>query len=972
MARRVVSLAVALVLMAGFGSAVWAQGVQTSVVTGTVTTADGATLPGTTVTIQSPALQGVQTAETDVNGVYILRGLPPGKYTVTFEMSGMATIKKEADVSLGRTVTVDSTMALSGVSENVTVQAETAPVVTNPTTGANYTQDLINTLPTGRTPFLVAELAPGLTDNGPNAGQITIGGAFAYDNVFLMNGVDINDNLFGNNNNLFIEDAVEETQVLTSGISAEYGRFSGGVVNVVTKRGGDIFSGSYRQNLSNLAWTDETPFETTPRADKYINTYEGTFGGPIVRSRLWFFSAGRLANTETANTLPESGASFTQAQDNKRYELKGTGTIAPNHTLQGSWMENTTTDIDRPGLGISIDPRTLDTRDVPNDLFVVNYNGVLNSKTFATFQVSQKRFGFRNNGGGSSNIVDSPFLSVGELSPGVLHYNAPYFDETDPEDRNNRQVTGSVSYFLSSPTAGSHDLKGGVEWFRSTNTGGNSQTSTGYVFEADYLTDAGGAPVLDSQGRFIPVFVPGSSGLQQWLPTRGARINIDTTSFYFHDRLTAGKHWTFDAGMRYERVRSAATGDINAVNTDTVVPRLAATYDLKGDGHIVLQTTYGHYAGKYSENQFANNTNVGNPSDINRDYIGPAGQGLDFGPAFNLANYSGPVSGTFPTANVFFEDGLHSPLTKEFTFSLGSQITPRLYAKGTYVWRSMSGGIDDFIDTTTGQTTVIRDGVDFGTYDNAVYRNSDIAQRDYQALLLQGQYRVNSRLTVQGHWTVQLQNEANFEGEAANQPGVPSLLGDYPEVFSEARNFPYGRTDDFQRHKVRLWAVYNLSMGRFGGLDLTGMYRYNSALSYSLRAQGVPLTDIQIARAEAAGYANLPNGGDQVLFFGDRGTGSFEGYALVDLGVQYNVPVWRTVRPYFKLDLLNVFNNQKQIGFNTTVNPDYDGPVDELGLPLNYVQGPRFGQAVRTLDYPTYRSGFNGGRTALLAFGVRF
>lgn len=972
MARRVVSLAVALVLMAGFGSAVRAQGVQTSVVTGTVTTADGATLPGATVTVQSPAMQGVQTAETDVNGVYVLRGLPPGRYTVTFEMSGMAAIKKETDVSLGRTVTVDTVMALSGVSENVTVAAETAPVVTNPTTGANYTQTLINNLPVGRTPFLIAELAPGLTDNGPNAGQITIGGAFAYDNVFLMNGVDINDNLFGNNNNLFIEDAVEETQILTSGISAEYGRFSGGVVNIVTKRGGDLFSGSYRQNLNNLSWTDETPFETRQRPDKYVNTYEGTFGGPIVRSRLWFFSAGRLADTDTARTFNESGASYTQGQDNKRYELKGTGTVAQNHTLQGSWMDNSTTDTDRPGLGQSIDPRTLDSRDLPNDLFVVNYNGVLNSKTFATFQVSQKRFGFRNNGGGSSDIHDSPFFSVGETAPGGLHYNAPYFDETDPEDRNNRQVTGSVSYFLSSPSIGSHDLKGGVEWFRSTNTGGNSQTSTGYVFESDYLTDAGGAPVLDAQGRFIPVFVPGISGLQQWLPTRGAQIDIDTTSFYLHDRLVAGKHWTFDAGMRYERVRSKATGDINAVDTDTVVPRLAATYDLKGDGRIILQTTYGHYAGKYSENQFANNTNVGNPSEIDYDYSGPAGQGLEFAQGFNLANYGVPVAGTFPTANVFFQNGLHSPLTKEFTASLGSQLTPRVYAKGTYVWRKMTGGIDDFIDTTTGQTTVIRDGIDFGTFDNAVYRNADLAKRDYQALLLQGQYRVNSRLTVQGHWTVQLQNEANFEGEASNQPGAPSLLGDYLEVFSEARNFPYGRTDDFQRHKVRLWAVYNMTMGRWGGLDLTGLYRYNSALSYSLRALGVPLSDIQIARAEAAGYANLPNGGDQTLYFGDRGTESFNGYALFDLGVQYNVPVWRTVRPYLKLDLLNVFNNQKQIGFNTTVTPDENGPVDELGLPLNFIRGARFGQAVRNLDYPTYRSGFDGGRTALLAFGVRF
>ena len=72
---------------------------------------------------------------------------------------------------------------------------------------------------------------------------------------------------------------------------------------------------------------------------------------------------------------------------------------------------------------------------------------------------------------------------------------------------------------------------------------------------------------------------------------------------------------------------------------------------------------------------------------------------------------------------------------------------------------------------------------------------------------MQGNYRIRRDLQVAGHWTVQLQNEGNFEGEAANQPGNPSLYGDYPEVFTADRNFPIGRFDDFQRHKVRLWAV---------------------------------------------------------------------------------------------------------------------------------------------------------------------
>ncbi len=264
MKNMLASLAGALALVAGLAHGVHAQGLQTGVITGTITSTDGLSMPGATITVASPALLGTLSAVTDVNGIYVVRGLPPGEYVVTIEMDGMATVKRPTSVPLGRTVTLDAPMSPAAVAEQVTVHGASAPVVTNPTIGANYNSALIGLLPTGRTPFTIAELAPGLTDNGPNAGQISIGGAFAYDNVFLINGVDVNDNIFGTTNNLFIEDAIEETQVLTSGISAEYGRFSGGVVNVVTKRGGDLFSGSFRHNLSNPSWTDETPFETRP------------------------------------------------------------------------------------------------------------------------------------------------------------------------------------------------------------------------------------------------------------------------------------------------------------------------------------------------------------------------------------------------------------------------------------------------------------------------------------------------------------------------------------------------------------------------------------------------------------------------------------------------------------------------------------------------------------------------------------
>jgi hypothetical protein len=145
---------------------------------------------------------------------------------------------------------------------------------------------------------------PRLDDNTPNVGQVTISGGFAYDNVFMIDGVDLNDNLFGTANNVFIEDAIDETQVLTSGISAEFGRFSGGVINMITKRGGNTFSGSVRLNFTNPAWANESPLEKvrdTTHPDTLSKFLEGTFGGPSSATAVWFFSAGRRERSSLSN-----------------------------------------------------------------------------------------------------------------------------------------------------------------------------------------------------------------------------------------------------------------------------------------------------------------------------------------------------------------------------------------------------------------------------------------------------------------------------------------------------------------------------------------------------------------------------------------------------------------------------------------------------------------------------------------------
>jgi len=88
--------------------------------------------------------------------------------------------------------------------------------------------------------------------------------------------------------------------------------------------------------------------------------------------------------------------------------------------------------------------------------------------------------------------------------------------------------------------------------------------------------------------------------------------------------------------------------------------------------------------------------------------------------------------------------------------------------------------------------------------------------------------------------------------------------------------------------------------------------------------------------------------------------------------VTYGVPVWQSLRPWVRLEVLNLFNNQQLISWDTTVTADLNGAKDANGLPLNYVAGPNFGKGTASANYPRPRQGMDGGRTVMVATGIRF
>ena len=145
----------------------------------------------------------------------------------------------------------------------------------------------------------------------------------------------------------------------------------------------------------------------------------------------------------------------------------------------------------------------------------------------------------------------------------------------------------------------------------------------------------------------------------------------------------------------------------------------------------------------------------------------------------------------------------------------------------------------------------------------------------------------------EGLWKEYEKRHGNYEGEAANQPGLVSVIGDYPEAFSADRNFPIGRLATFQRHRARLCIIYDFDPRDLVQFSVSGLWRIESGPAYSLVATGVPLSPIQ--EALLGDYPDAPS--DQDLYFGERGSETFPGYGVVDFSVNYPVPVFKTLRP---------------------------------------------------------------------------
>jgi outer membrane receptor protein involved in Fe transport len=945
----------------------------TGTITGRITDGSGLAVPGATITVESPNLQGVRTTITSSNGDYILPHLPPGRYTISVELSGFATVRQTRDVGATQPVELNITLQPASVSEVVTVTARADAFANTVQSSTNIKQDLLATLPTARTLNSAVNLAPAVHATGPS-NAFTIGGAMSSDNLFMLNGVQIQDNIRGTPFTLFIEDAIQETTVTTSGVSAEYGRFSGGVVNAVTKSGGNQFSGSLRTTFTNDDWRTVSPFDE-PKVNDTVPTYEFTAGGPVIRDRTWFFGAGRLFDRAQANETGFTRVPFSFENDEKRFEGKVTQSIGTGHTVKVAYLGIREQEVNNvwPSPQEVMDLRSLHTRDLPQSLVSVHYSGVLRPNLFLEGQYSARQFTFEGSGGTQRDLINGTVLR--DQQTGAWWWSPNFCGVCTPEERDNDNILMKSTYFWSTPH-GSHNMVFGYDTFNDKRRGDNHQSGSDYHI---WATDS-----IIQDGTVYPVMAPnGSTWIIYWPIREESRgTNFRTHSLFYNDSWAFNRHFTFNLGVRWDKNHGEDAAGTLVASDSAFSPRLGLVWDPRGDGKWSVHAGYAKYVAALANTIADSSSPAGTPAILAFFYQGPAintGGGplvssdVALQRAFDWFNANGglnrsPFFVNIPGVAVQIRESLNSPHAKEFTTGVSRQLGGKGALRADIVYRDFADFYGDRIDTTTGQVTDEAGQA----LDLTLVENTNVLQRQYTAFSLQANYRFGSRIDVGGNYTLS-RLWGNVNGETIGAGPVTTSALSYPEYFDLGWFAPEGDLAADQRHRMRLWGTYRLPITeRLGTFTLALFEQINSGTPYG--ALGSIRTGEFVTNP---GYETPP---DTVSYwFTDRDAFRTETMYRMDLALNYGYRVGGRAELFGQVQLLNVFNqfqlfNISSNAINTTVltavddpdrfqtfNPFTERPVQ--GVHWDY--GDQFGDPIDAVAYTL-------PRTFQFAIGIRF
>jgi outer membrane receptor protein involved in Fe transport len=551
---------------------------------GVVSDNTGGVLPGVTVTLTGPGVPGTPTTVTNETGVYRFPSLPPGIYSLTFELAGFATLRREQlTVALGGTTDINVAMQLSTQQETITVTGE-APVVDATTTqvSTNYNREWVENAPVRRFTFFdLINAAPGVSQNTSTSSRSQSFGSATNENSYLLDGTDFTAPLTGAAWPWPNTDAIEEVQVLSLGATAEYGNLAGAVFNVVTRQGSNQYHGDanyylQRQKLTGRNTTDDQD-DGLPYNREKFNDITVQLGGPVVKDKFWFF--GSFQYQEDNESQPGTPPEFPARSNAKRYFFKLNYQINDSNKIQYQQHDDY---YEIPGRATAAQaPSTISVENGHNPSPGFMYTSVLNNST--VFEARYSGFYGTDHGDplNSGPRVAPRFydLDSGNITGGIY----AWYDGTSEKTAFSSRLTKYADSFL----GGSHDFKVGVQY----NSGGSDYV-LGYN---DYIYTYSGVPAY---------------GYTQLPFHQGGRLN--GLGVYADDTFRVNDRLTLNLGLRYDwskgsfrsfpildRLGNETGASSPAVSKlfdwSVVSPRLGFTLKLNSSGNSILKGHWGRY-----------------------------------------------------------------------------------------------------------------------------------------------------------------------------------------------------------------------------------------------------------------------------------------------------------------------------------------------------------------------------------------
>ncbi len=887
--------------------------VETGEIRGRILDENGSGFPSVEVLVAGPNLQGQRVTISAKDGGFQFPLLPVGTYSLTIRRQGFRpAVQENVLVRLGQVTSVTVTLVPSEIRNEVTVIAQ-APLIDKTSSDTSYhlTASELEKIPAqNRTVVDAVKLAPGAAGVRMNTrygtsseGQPSFRGEGQEGNTWIVDGLAISGVRMRDSGVGLNMDAIDEIQIITDPFSPEFGSAYGGIINMVTKRGGNGWSGDFSlifqdKNLQ-AAKAEQLSVVSDPAYFSNANGYVN-LGGPILKDKLWFFlSDNFFSDTEetedaTFDYLAVPAGRKTTRRNNLFAKL--TYALTPNHTL------STTTILHKSlgqngGTGI---PELYEKVTFSDAVIRINYKGILNSTTFLE--------------AGAGGVLRDLFTTPldGDLGPSMYYIedlgrsiNNSYGDVTDNERRLDFSL--KITKHVDSEDFGKHDISGGLEFYRMSSefrvnfTGQDEDFLPGDAFDAgtkyyfDTWRDGAGTPtVFYEYGPFN--FINSSSGI----------------GIFVRDKVTIGRV-TFMIGLRSQtqlcmddkkgKLWSWGIGDF-------LSPRLSLAYDLTGDGKNVLKLGWGRFSDTISTMPLG---------------LFNSGAGLTFrtyrwaGPAEpSEEERSDPLNWTFQN-----EQGLQA-------FEVDPQIRPNFLTR-YLVEFDRQIGIDwaakiRVVRTEAKKLLEILAVLDPETLYKFLYDNFEFKRRDYLGVELEVKGSFGHRLFLNASYAYSLARGTNpgqsETGSWSQEEGSTNFLG----LFGNHVYVP----DSPGYEDIKAWVDWQL--GGLGGRGIgdEGWYgKLPYSVGHDVKVNLVWSAPWGITSSAAfewlAGYpweklGYVPYFGGYYAFPEGRGTRKTPPHAFLDLGFEKaiglgNVPLFGDSELSLRADVFNLLNSQKPVSF---------------------------------------------------------